>query len=141
VKALGADPKLLAALEPFATAGLPKAAALARELSDLQPALLQAAGVAPRDGGFLEKLQLNAERLVRIRPTEEVAGSDPAAIIARAEVKSSRADFAGGLAELATLPETARAPAAAWIKQAQMRVAALDAVRQLTNDALAGLGK
>jgi hypothetical protein len=140
-KSLGADPKLLTALEPFASAGLPKAAALARGLSDLQPALLQAAGAAPRDGGFLDKLQLNAEKLVRIRPTEEVAGSDPAAIIARAEVKTSRADFAGALAELATLPEGARAPAAAWIKQAQMRVAALDAVRQLTSDALAGLGK
>jgi len=140
-KSLGADPKLLAALDPFANAGLPKAAALARALSDLQPALLQAAGAAPRGGGFLDKLQLNAEKLVRIRPTEEVAGSDPAAIIARAEVKTSRADFAGALAELATLPEAASAPAAAWIKQAQMRVAALDAVRQLTSDALAGLGK
>jgi hypothetical protein len=140
-KSLGADPKLLTALEPFASAGLPKAAALARGLSDLQPALLQAGGAAPRPGGFLDKLQLNAEKLVRIRPTEEVAGSDPAAIIARAEVKTSRGDFAGALAELATLPEGARAPAAAWIKQAQMRVAALDAVRQLTSDALAGLGK
>jgi len=142
LKALGADPKSVAVLEPFASTGLPKPTVLAREFSDLQPALLRAAGAAPHDGGgFLEKLQLHAEKLVRIHPVEEVAGDDPAAIIERAEVKTSRGDFAGALTELAALPEAARAPAAAWMKQAQMRVAALDAVRQLTSDALAGLGK
>jgi hypothetical protein len=139
VKALGADPKAMAVLEPFASAGLPKAAALARELSDLRPVLLQAAGAPPRDGGFLERLQMNAENLVRIRPVAEVAGSDPAAIIARAEVKAARADFAGAVAELATLPEGPRMAAAPWIKQAQMRLAALAAAAQLTSDALTGL--
>ena len=43
VKALGADPKLLAALQPFARAGVPSAAALARQFSELAPALQQAA--------------------------------------------------------------------------------------------------
>jgi hypothetical protein len=141
VKALGANPQSVAALEPFAGAGLPSATALAREISDLAPALLQAAGTAPRDGGFLEKLQSNAERLVRIRRVEEVAGSDPAAVIARVEVKAAHGDLAGALADLATLPETARAPAAAWIGKAQARTAALDASRRLASDALAGLAK
>jgi len=43
--------------------------------------------------------------------------------------------------ELASLPEAARAPAAAWIKKAQARAAALDASRKLAADSLAGLGK
>ena len=83
----------------------------------------------------------NAEKLVRIRPLDEVAGSDPAAIVARVEVKAARADLAGALAELAKLPDAARAPAEAWIKQAQARAAAIDASRKLAADALSGLSK
>jgi hypothetical protein len=140
-KALGADAKSLTPLEPFADSGLPNATALAREISDLAPALLQAAGGAPREGGFLERLQSNAEKLVRIRRIEDVAGSDPAAIIARVEVKAAHADLAGALNELATLPEAVRAPAAAWIGKAQARAAAVDASRRLAVDALTQLGK
>jgi hypothetical protein len=140
-KALGADAKSLAPLEPFAASGLPNATALAREISDLAPALLQAAGTAPREGGFLERLQSNAEKLVRIRRVEDVAGNDPAAIIARVEVKAAHADLAGALSELASLPEAVRAPAAAWIGKAQARAAAVDASRRLAADAVTQLGK
>jgi hypothetical protein len=117
------DSKILASLEPFATSGVPTAAVLAR------------------DGGFLEKLQAGAEKLVRIRPIDEVAGNDPAAIVARIEVKASQADISGALAELAKLPAAARAPAEAWIKKAEMRMAALDASRRISADALSGLSK
>ena len=141
VKSLGADPRLTAPLEAFATAGVPSAAALARELSAMAPALLAAAGAPPREGGFLERLQANAEKLVRIRPLEETVGSDPAAIAARIESRAAQTDIAGALAELAKLPEPMRASAATWISKAQARVAALEAARRLAADALAGLGK
>ena len=139
-KALGADPKLTAALEPFATSGVPTSAALARELAVLAPSLRPAAAPPAREG-FLERLQVNAEKLVRVRPTEEVAGSDAAAIASRVETKATQEDIAGAQAELAKLSTTARAPAEAWLKQAQARTAALDASRRLAADALAGLGK
>jgi hypothetical protein len=136
------DSKMLAPLEPFATSGVPTAAVLARELSGLAPSLLQAAGAPPpRDGGFLEKLQAGAEKLVRIRPIDEVAGNDPAAIVARIEVRASQADIPGALAELAKLPVAARTPAEAWIKKAELRMAALDASRRISADALSGLSK
>jgi hypothetical protein len=141
VKALGADPAALASLEPFAATGLPSATVLAREISDLAPALLAASGATPREGGFLERLQSNAEKLVRIRRVEEVAGTDPTAIISRIEVKAAHADLAGALTELASLPPSARLPAEAWIKKAQARAAAIDAGRKLSADALAGLSK
>jgi hypothetical protein len=141
VKALGADPATLAPLESFAATGLPSATVLAREISDLAPALLAASGATPRDGGFLERLQSNAEKLVRIRRVEEVAGTDPTAIISRIEVKAAHADLAGALTELASLPPSARLPAEAWIKKAQARAAAIDAGRKLSADALAGLSK
>lgn len=139
-KALGADPKLTAALEPYAASGLPTTAALARELSALAPSLRPAAS-APAREGFLDRLQVNAEKLVRVRPTEEVAGTDAAAIASRVEAKAAQEDIAGAQAELAKLSTTARAPAEAWLKQAQARTAALDASRRLAADALSGLGK
>jgi len=138
-KALGADPKLLAALEPFARAGVPAAAVLARQFSALAPAL-QAAGAPPPEG-VLGRLQMNAEKLVRIRRVDEAPGSDAAAIVARSEAKAARGDLAGAVSELAQLPPNARAPAEAWIKSAQARIAAIDASRRLASDALAGLGK
>jgi len=137
VKALGADAKLVAALEPFARSGVPSAATLARQFSDLAPSL-QASGTRE---GVLARLQVNAEKLVRIRRVDEPAGSDAAAIVARAEAKVSRGDIAGAVSELAQLAPDARAPAEAWIMRAQARSAAIDASRRLAADALSGLAK
>jgi hypothetical protein len=140
VKALGADPKLVAALEPFARSGVPSAAALARQFSELAPALSQAAEPPTREG-VLGRLQMNAEKLVRIRRVDEAPGSDAAAIVARSEAKAARGDLAGVTAELAQLPPNARAPAEAWIKNVQARAGAIDASRRLAAAALAGLNK
>jgi len=136
-KALGADAKLVAALEPFARSGVPSAAALARQFSELAPSLQ---GSEAREG-VLARLQVNAEKLVRIRRVDEPAGNDAAAIVARAEAKASRSDIAGAVSELAQLPPDARAPAEAWIRSAQARIAAIDASRRLAADALSGLAK
>jgi hypothetical protein len=140
MRSLAVAPETLGPLAPFASGGVPTAAALARELTALAPALYQAAGAAPRDGSFMEKLQASAEKLVRIRPIGEVSGDDPAAVVARAEAMASRANIAGALAELARLPASARAPAEPWIKKAEARQAAVDAGRRLAADAFAALG-
>jgi hypothetical protein len=136
-KAVGADAKLVAAREPFARNGVPSAAALARQFAELAPSL-QASGTRE---GVLARLQVNAEKLVRIRRVDEPAGSDAGATVARAEAKVSRSDIAGAVSELAQLPPDPRAPAEAWIKNAQARIAAIDASRRLAADALSGLGK
>jgi hypothetical protein len=129
-----------APLEPYASTGLPSAAALSRELMGLLGTLAQASGTAPREG-FLERLQANAERLVRIRPLDEPPGDDPAAVLTRIEQRAAQADVPGALAELAKLPAPARASAQAWIAKAQARLAALAASRRFATDAYAALGK
>jgi len=139
VKALGADAKLVAALEPFAATGVPPAATLARQFSELAPSL-QKAG-APAGEGVLARLQVNAEKLIRIRRVDEPAGSDAGAVVARAEAKVARGDMAGAASELASLPPDARAPAEAWIKRVQARSAAIDASRRLAANAMSGLSK
>src|SRR5262249_2141033 len=106
-KALGADPATLAPLEPFAASGVPRAGMLARELRELAP-MLRPRTAAPREN-FLQRLQVNAEKLVRVRPVDEAAGAESSGG-ARIDALAAQGDLAGALAELVKLPPAERAP-------------------------------
>jgi len=140
-KQLAADPAMLAALEPASATGVATPAALGQNLSKLAPAMLKAAGAPRREAGVIERLQAGAERLVRIRPVEEASGDEPSTVVARAELKATRSDIAGALADVERLPEPVRAPAAGWIEAAKARVAAVDAARKLAANALEALAR
>jgi hypothetical protein len=137
---LSLDPKALAALEPFAATGVPTANALFRELSLLVPALSQASTPATSEGGYLDRLQANAERLVRIRPVSPAPPDDATGSIGRLELAMAQRDVVATVAELDKLPEPARALAQAWRAKALGRQAALDAARDLAVQSLARLG-
>ena len=139
-KSLGADEKALAPLDPFAAAGVPTAAVLTQELRALLPAMLKGSGVQTPNGGFLERLQANAGKLVRILPVDAPPGDDASAVLARLEIEAAHADVTGALSDLGKLPEALRAPAQAWIKKASDRQAALTAARALAVDTARSLG-
>lgn len=138
-KALGADENYIVPLTPFAASGVPSAAALAQELRALLPQLLKLSGAAP-SGTFLDRLQANASKLVRVTPVDAPAGDDASAVLARLEVETAHADIPGALADLAKLPDATRAPAQAWIAKAKARAAALASVRDFAADAARALG-
>jgi hypothetical protein len=140
-KSLAPDAKALAPLDSFAATGVPSAAALARELAALMPRLVAAAGTAPRERGFFDRLQAHAEGLVRVRRIGAAAGNSTDAILSRIEARAAQADLGGALAELAKLPASVRAPADAWIVKAQTREAAVNASRRFAADALATLAQ
>jgi hypothetical protein len=140
-KSFGADQNATAALEPFAAAGVPSAAALARELAALIPALQHAVEPAANDGSFLGRLETNAQHLVRITPVDAPVGDDPASVVTRINVDAARADIAAALTDIAKLPEAAKPVTAAWVQKAQARDAAVAASRKLAADALAALDK
>jgi hypothetical protein len=130
-KALAANKEQLAPLEAFADTGVPSAATLGQQLRAALPAMRKAAAPkAAATGSFLERLQVNAERLVRIQPIDEQRGDDAGAILTRIDAKAARGDIAGALAELKTLPAEVRAPAENWIKTAEAREAAIEASRR-----------
>jgi hypothetical protein len=139
-KSLGADEKALAPLELFVATGVPTAAVLAQELRALLPAMLKGSGAQAPDGGFLERLQANAGKLVRIRPVDAPPGDDASAVLARLEIEAAHADIAGALSDLGKLPEAVRAPAQAWIKKASDRQAGLAAAHALAVDTARLLG-
>jgi hypothetical protein len=144
VTALGAEQSATAALEPFAAQGVPGAAQLGRELAALTPALYRATEAEPRDNSFLARLESHAQKLVRITPvgtTAAPAGDDPASLVARINVAAADGNVAAALAEIAKLPDAARALTAGWVKKAQAREAALAASQRIAAGALAALGK
>jgi hypothetical protein len=106
------------------------------------PAIWKAARTSePAEGSFLERLQANAEKIVRVRPAGEASGDDAPSVKARLETRAGNADIRGALTELSKLPPDARAPAQAWIKKAEARNAALAAAQSLAQSALAALAK
>ena len=141
VTALGADQNAIAALAPFAADGLPSNATLSRELIQLLPALRNSMA-ASKEGSLIARLELNAQKLVRITRTDSASvGDDPSLIISRIDMDARNGDIAGALADIARLPPPARAAADEWVKKAQAREAAVAASRGIAAEAVAALGK
>jgi hypothetical protein len=140
-RALGADEKHLAPLASFAASGVPSAATLAQELRVSIPALAKASGAQPPGGDFLDRLQANASKLVRIRPVGTPPGDESSAVLARIEVETAQADIDGALVDLGKLDATTRALARDWIAKAQSRQAAITAARQFAADTMHALAK
>ena len=139
-KSLGAIGKEISVLEPFAANGIPTPAALAQELHNLLPAMVNLAGSQAPQGGFLERLQANAGKLVRIRPVDAPPSDDPLAVLSRIENDVAKSDVAAALADLGKLPNPIRAPAQDWISKAQAREGALKAARQYAAAAARAIG-
>jgi hypothetical protein len=139
-KAVGVDPAMLAGIAPFAATGVPNPQELFRELTGLVPEMLKVSAPTVQDGGYIDRLQAHAQKLVRIRPAGDSAGDDPAAVIGRIDRDMARRDLASVLAELDKLPAPAQALAAPWRKKALARQAATAAATQLVAASFARLG-
>lgn len=140
-KSLGADEKILAPMTPFAASGVPTVATLAQELRLLIPAMQRVSGARAPIGGFLERLEANVGKLVRIRPVDAPPGDDASAVLARVEIEAANAAVDDALIDLGKLDAATRAPAQDWIRKAQARQAALAAARQFASETTHALGK
>lgn len=128
---LGADPKALAALKPYASAGAPTAATLAASFAKLAPTLVASEKPAAQ-GNAADGLWDEVKGLVKVHPVGEVKGDDPAALVTQVSAALSRADLAAARAAFAKLPEGERAASASWSKDldgaADARAAALSLI-------------
>jgi len=119
---------------------VPGNAALGQELATIVRPLLRASDQTSVDAGFLDRLQANAQKLVRVRPVdEEPRGDDRSAILSRVDQRASQGNVAAAMDELNKLPADARAPMQAWIAKAEARNKAIDASWRLAADAVAAL--
>jgi hypothetical protein len=144
MKSLGADPNATAQLEPFAAGGIPSAAELAHELSQLvaslRPASAPAAAAsAASGGGFLGRIEKNAKSLVRVTPVNAPAADASSSVVARLAADAARADIGAALADIGGLPPAQKALAQPWVAKANARAAAIAASQRIVADALARL--
>jgi hypothetical protein len=123
-------PELPQALTDAAETGVATSANLQDRFPDAARASLAAARAdAPADaGGGLGSFLKNQLGARSVTPRE---GSDPDAILSRAEAAMRQGQLADALTEVEALPEGAKAPLADWIADAQTRQAAQDAVDTL----------
>jgi len=141
VRSLGVDQNATAPVEAFAASGVPSAAALARELAALVPALQDASEPQTGEATFIDRLKSNAQKLVRITPLNAPAGNDPQAVVDRIRLDAAHADIAAARTDLNALPDAAKPLAEAWSKKADARDAAVAASRKIAADALAALAQ
>lgn len=123
-----ADPKLTATLSPHA-AGVTPLTELQVSFPDAARAVLDLARQSDGDAGWANRLTDFLADQTGARSVTPREGTDPDAILSRAEFALGEGRLADALAELQTLPADIRAPLEAWITQAKARAAVDAALR------------
>ncbi len=142
VRPFVSDPSILAPLAGYAEKGVPSLSMLRQSLRDVAARMAESRRQAvTQEGGLIDRLQIGAERLVRIRPAGEAGPVEDSGIVMRAQNLAGRDDLAGALAELAKLPPDLKALAGPWMTEAQARIDALANARRLSGDAARVLGQ
>ena len=135
-ESLGADKAKLAAIKPFAAAGLPDNAALAADLNALaKSAAKPVTSDAPKS--YWEKLSSGALNLVKIRSkdtAEEASVAPITALLAKGVLSEA-------MALQAKLPEPLLSATKPWAEKAAARAGAEAAIKGLWSDALTNLTK
>ncbi|TLP65604.1 hypothetical protein FEE96_08835 [Parasedimentitalea maritima] len=111
-------------------------ATLTNLTSDFVPAAREALSVAREDSSGSGGLLAYAQRHLGARSVQPRDGDDPDAILSRAEAAISTGDLDRALAEIQTLPESARSVMLDWETDAKTRqdaVAAVDALAHSLN--------
>lgn len=140
-KSLARDTLDLSALEASAAAGVTPGPVIIERFQPAARKILDAHEQARGGGGFLDRLWLNAQQIVRVRPTGEVAGDGVPERIARIEARLNAGDLAGAAAEWRKLPEESRKIGADWGAALEARVAAAAAIDAVNRAVLSTLAK
>lgn len=126
---LGQEPPK--ALLDHAETGLPSLAQLQETFPEAARLALEAALRADMGDSWTERATSFFRSQTGARSLTPREGSDPDAILSRAEAALQIGDLAAVLAEISALPEAAQAPMAEWRARVQIRQAALAALAEM----------
>jgi len=129
--ALGPDVPPL--LSQAAETGVPSLATLQDSFAEAARAALEAALRADMGDSWTDRAMSFFRTQTGARSLTPREGSDPDAILSRAEAALAKGDLVTTLAELDTLPEVARAAMADWRSTADQRLSAITALRELAD--------
>ncbi|MCG6903681.1 MAG: hypothetical protein LJE68_13475 [Rhodobacter sp.] len=121
-----------AALADPAVTGVPTIAALASDFPAAARAALKASIDAAASDGTVSPLTAFFRTQLGARSLEPRQGTDPDAVLSRAEAAVAKGDLDTALTEIATLPAPGQEPLADWVAAAQTRRAALRAAAEIS---------
>lgn len=116
-----------------AATGLPALTALQAGFPDAARRGLEAAITADMGASWTERVTNFLRTQTGARSLTPREGDDPDAILSRAEAALAKGDVAAALAEVATLPDPAKAAMADWTAQADLRQQAVQALTALAS--------
>lgn len=128
-------------LQDIASAGVPSHAALVERFPDVADSILSAVRGNSADTGLFDRLINSARSVIKVRPTGNVSGNSPSAIVARMETKLKAGDLKGVVDEWSSLPAAGRKASQSFIDQAKKRMTALQAADNALQDAMSSTDK
>ena len=120
-------------LKDAAKGGVPTLLDLQETYPQAARAGLAASVKATTGDGVGDKIGAFFRSQVGARSLEPREGDDPDAVLSRAEAALGKGDIAGVIALVGALPEEGQAAMAGWVKQAETRLQAVEAVRALAD--------
>ena len=120
----------IAALRPYAEAGLASLPSLKARFDETAPGALAAAG-KEQAKGFWGAIGAQAQSVISVRPAAPQTGDSAGAVMSRAEFAVEQDDIAGALLELSSLPPNGREAMARWIADAEAHTQAVIALENL----------
>ncbi|MBC7952056.1 MAG: uroporphyrinogen-III synthase [Rhodospirillaceae bacterium] len=127
-------------LKPRAISGIPTAPVLSVRFAALAPAIVRATVLPAEQSWWRQTMDRFASLVVVRREDGNAAGTQPAAIVARAEAALNQGDLGGAVGEVETLTGGPADQAANWLADAKARLAADKAVSELTAHVVASIG-
>lgn len=119
------------ALAAHAAAGVPTQQDLVDSFPDAARAALDASLRATQGDSWTDRVMTFLRVESGMRSLDPREGDDPDAILSRAEAAVRDGRIADAMTELAALPPAGQAAMQGWIDQAQIRLSATDAARQI----------
>lgn len=114
--------------------GVPTLTALKTKFPDAARDALSASLGETASGGLWDRMKGFLRSQTGQRSLTPRAGTDPDAILSRAESALNSADLKTAMTEISALPEAGRARLAEWVGLASRRQAALDAAAKIADD-------
>ncbi len=128
-------------LQPYAAEGVPTRDELVERFPVEARAMLAASMGSAADEGVIDRLMSSAMSVVTVRPTGDVEGDYPKAIIARMEARLTEGDFEAALAERDKLPEPALAASQDYAADIRSRLEADRIVTEALSAASSAIGE
>lgn len=139
-EALSAEADRLAPLRAHAADGLGPLDRLVQDFAPVARAIVRA-GQQPEGEDWVARTTARLGSLVTVRRVGDVAGEGVDARVARAEVRLTRGDLAGAVAQLDGLEGPSAEPAADWLARARERLSLARLVDTALANAIAAAGQ